>query len=153
MGRGIRVINQITTAEAQALGFVSLEHLECSHQPHAQDRGAKKRTQLARRLGSGCGLESPSPGAAVRILVARLRSTFARWDGGEGKHTFKTTRPPRKSQPESHPASLTVFGAAMWLEKRGPPPLQRWRRRRFSMEGSCLRYAQGDREKIMAVTG
>ncbi|EOD04936.1 hypothetical protein EMIHUDRAFT_250355 [Emiliania huxleyi CCMP1516] len=38
----------------------------------------------------------------------------------------------------------------MWLEKRGPPPLQRWRRRRFSMEGSCLRYAQGDREKIMA---
>ena len=24
-----------------------LEHLECSHQPHAQDRGAKKRTQLA----------------------------------------------------------------------------------------------------------
>jgi len=42
------VINQITTAEAQALGFVSLEHLECSHQPHAQDRGAKKRTQSLR---------------------------------------------------------------------------------------------------------
>ena len=41
-----------------------LEHLECSQQPHAQDRGAKKRAQLAGRLGSGYGLESPSPGGA-----------------------------------------------------------------------------------------
>ena len=41
-----------------------LEHLECGHQPHAQDRGAEKRTQLAGRSVSGYGLESPSPGGA-----------------------------------------------------------------------------------------
>ena len=41
-----------------------LEHLECGQQPHVQDRGAKKRTQLAGRSGSGYGLESPSPGGA-----------------------------------------------------------------------------------------
>ena len=41
-----------------------LEHLECGHQPHAQDRGAEKRTQLAGRSASGYGLESPSPGGA-----------------------------------------------------------------------------------------
>ena len=41
-----------------------LEHLECGHQPHAQDRGAEKRTQLAGRSASGCGQESPSPGGA-----------------------------------------------------------------------------------------
>ena len=41
-----------------------LEHLECSYQPHAQDRGAEKRTQLAGRSASGYGLESPSPGGA-----------------------------------------------------------------------------------------
>ena len=41
-----------------------LEHLECGHQPHVQDRGAKKRTQLAGRSASGYGLESPSPGGA-----------------------------------------------------------------------------------------
>ena len=46
---------------SSAEGPWHLEHLECSHQPHAQDRGAKKRTQLAGRLGSGYGLESPSP--------------------------------------------------------------------------------------------
>ena len=34
-----------------------LEHLECSHQPHTQGRGAKKRTQRAGRLASGCRLE------------------------------------------------------------------------------------------------
>ena len=28
------------------LGLFFLEHLECGHQPHAQDRGAEKRTQL-----------------------------------------------------------------------------------------------------------
>ena len=39
-----------------------LEHLECSDQPHIQDRGAKKRTQRARSV-SGYGLESPSPPA------------------------------------------------------------------------------------------
>ena len=38
-----------------------LEHLECGQQPHAQDRGAEKRTQLAGRSGSGYGLESPDP--------------------------------------------------------------------------------------------
>ena len=32
--------------------------------PHAQDRGAQKRTQLAGRSASGYGLESPSPGGA-----------------------------------------------------------------------------------------
>ena len=41
-----------------------LEHLECGYQPHAQDRGAEKRLQLAGRSGSGYGLESPSPGGA-----------------------------------------------------------------------------------------
>ena len=41
-----------------------LEHLECGYQPHAQDRGAQKRTQLAGRSVSGYGLESPSPGGA-----------------------------------------------------------------------------------------
>ena len=30
---------------------------ECSYLPHAQDRGAEKRTQLAGRLGSGYGLD------------------------------------------------------------------------------------------------
>ena len=42
----------------------NLEHLECGHQPHVQDRGAEKRTQLAGRSASGYGLESPSPGGA-----------------------------------------------------------------------------------------
>merc|ERR1712086_554935 len=42
----------------------SLEHLECGQQPHAQDRGAEKRLQLAGRSASGCGQESPSPGGA-----------------------------------------------------------------------------------------
>ena len=41
---------------------LTLEHLECGHQPHAQDRGAEKRTQLAGRSASGYGQESPSPG-------------------------------------------------------------------------------------------
>ena len=41
-----------------------LEHLECGQQPHAQDRGAEKRLQLAGRSGSGYGQESPSPGGA-----------------------------------------------------------------------------------------
>ena len=41
-----------------------MEHLECGYQPHAQDRGAEKRLQLAGRSGSGYGLESPSPGGA-----------------------------------------------------------------------------------------
>ena len=42
-----------------------LEHLECGHQPHAQDRGAEKRLQLAGRSASGCGQESPSPGGCA----------------------------------------------------------------------------------------
>ena len=46
------------------LANLHLEHLECGHQPHAQDRGAEKRTQLAGRSASGYGLESPSPGGA-----------------------------------------------------------------------------------------
>ena len=31
----------------RSLCVVSLEHLECSHQPHIQGRGAKKHTQRA----------------------------------------------------------------------------------------------------------
>ena len=53
--------------DLRALGALEcrhLEHLECGHQPHAQDRGAEKRTQLAGRSASGYGLESPSPGGA-----------------------------------------------------------------------------------------
>ena len=48
----------------QFLRTSHLEHLECGHQPHVQDRGAKKRHQLAGRSASGYGLESPSPGGA-----------------------------------------------------------------------------------------
>ena len=45
----------------EAERWLHLEHLECGQQPHAQDRGAEKRTQLAGRSGSGYGLESPDP--------------------------------------------------------------------------------------------
>ena len=44
-----------------ALNLEHLEHLECGQQPHVQDRGAKKRTQLAGRSASGYGLESADP--------------------------------------------------------------------------------------------
>ena len=73
-------------------GVSFLEHLECGHQPHAQDRGAKKRTQLAGRSASGYGLESPSPGGArsqghntgLRGLALRsgVRAGGHRFQGG-----------------------------------------------------------------------
>ena len=52
------------SSERATVPTCALEHLECGQQPHVQDRGAKKRTQLAGRSGSGWGLESPSPGGA-----------------------------------------------------------------------------------------
>ena len=108
------------------LNRLHLEHLECSHQPHTQGRGSKKRPR------AGCWAEK-----LTRLFTSRnpaepgrsRRALFARW-GARGallrlhRHRRRRHRRPRSPPPQEGPQLPPLVCG--WAAARRPVVCESW---------------------------